>query len=60
MGKALRAAGLTLASCVVIVAVLIVVFDKGPLTRWLVPTILIVVGVAIATWLRERRSHPGR
>ncbi|WP_182111515.1 MULTISPECIES: hypothetical protein [unclassified Actinotalea] len=55
--RIVRAAGQVLLSCLVIAGFMTVVLDRGPWTRWLVPTVLIVGAVAAVTWFRERRAR---
>ena len=53
----IRAAAAMLAVCAVLALLLTGVADRGPLTRWVVPTILMVVGMAVLTWIKERRAN---
>ena len=54
--RAARQAGLAALTCLAL-AVILVVIDKGPFTRWLPPSVIATVGVfAMTAW----RARPGR
>lgn len=62
--RAARGATVALLACVALAAILVVALDRGPWTRWGVPSVLIVASIAgaeaVRAWLGARQPLPAQ